>query len=525
MADVLVTSAAPATPTVPSVRRRFAFTLVSNLLRSLLSFVTGLLVAKWLGPTTFGSMAFLLGTFGGVRLLLDLGTSTAFFTFLSQQPRSKHFVRVYYAWLATQFVVPALVMAFLLPAGWIEAFWPGQERWLVVVAFAAAYMQNSVWPVVQQAGEAQRRTVTVQAIGLVVVAVHLVAVALLWLTGTLGLYAVLGAVALEHLIAAVVTQRLLADGHPTPREPGDDLAAIVRKYGVYCLPLIPYAVVGFAQEFADKWLLQTYGGAVQQAYYAVGAQFAAIALLATTAILRILWKEVAEAHHQRDHERAYRMYSRVSRVLFLVGAAVAGMLIPWSADLLRTLLGPEYAGGAAALAIMFLYPIHQSIGQVTTTVLYATERVTLQVMTGVVGMLVGLAGGYLVLAPRDAAIPGLGLASVGLAVKMVAVQMVFVNVLAFLIARLWRQRFDWAYQPVALVGCLGSGWLAAEAARAMLPAPAPLVFPMALAGVLHLALVGAFVWALPFTAGTTRDQLGHDARAAIAAARAFTQRF
>src|SRR5207302_5348904 len=122
--------------------------------------------------------------------------------------------------------------------------------------------------------------------------------------------------------------------------------------------------IGFAYEFADRWLLQGYGGSVQQAYYAVSAQFAAIALLATGSILSIFWKEIAEAHHRGDHVRTGMLYKKVSRLLFVIGAVIAGFLLPWAQDLLRLLLGAAYVGGPSTLAIMFLYPIHQSMGQI-----------------------------------------------------------------------------------------------------------------------------------------------------------------
>src|SRR6185295_10386550 len=144
---------------------------------------------------------------------------------------------------------------------------------------------------VQQIGESQRKTLQVQGLGVVVAGVHLLAVVLLWWLGILGLYAIFTAIALEYCLAAVVAYKRVkigptgsADSTVQLREPG------LREYLRYCLPLIPYSLCGFAYEFADRWLLQHYGGGVEQAYYAVGAQFSGIALIATSSILSIFWK-------------------------------------------------------------------------------------------------------------------------------------------------------------------------------------------------------------------------------------------
>jgi O-antigen/teichoic acid export membrane protein len=495
-----------------SVRRRFAFTVGANLARSAISFATGMLLARWLAPDVFGKMAFLLGTFLALRQLLDMGSSTAFFTFMSQRVRSRRFVNAFLAWLGVQFVIPLVAIALLFPASWIDLIWHGEHRALVLCAFAAAFMQNSLWPAIQQAGESQRQTIRVQTVIMSVVAVHLLAVVTLWFTGTLGLYAVFAAVALEYLVAVIIVRSSLAYSNaddPAEAEP------VLRRYVSYCLPLIPYTWAGFAYEFADRWLLQQYGGSVQQAYYAVSAQFAAVALIATTSVLNIFWKEVAEAHHRKDHERTGALYRKVSRLLFFVGATIAGFLVWWAEDLLRLVLGAAYASGATTLAIMFFYPVHQSMGQIGSTMLYATERVGIQVGVGIAFMLLSVVVSYFVLAPQDAALPGLGLASTGVALKMVTLQFVQVNVLAFIISRIWKWRFDWWYQPVGLAGCLALGWLAHELAVGLGAQTLPLLVTLALAAALYGVLLIGFIYAMPWLAGFRRDELMADVDALV----------
>jgi O-antigen/teichoic acid export membrane protein len=497
---------------LPSIRARFAFTVGANLLRSLLGFATGMLLARWLGPKGFGDMAFLLGTFMGLRVLLDMGSSTAFFTFLSQRPRAQRFVLSYFAWMTIQFVVTLLLIGLLFPEQWIHTVWRGEQRGLVLLAFAAAFLQNSVWPVVQQVGESQRKTFIVQTAGVVIVATHFIAIAVLWWIQQIGLYLVFAAIALEYFLAClVILQRLkYVDSSEAGMAPG--IAAMLRMYLVYCLPMVPYSAVAFGHEFADKWLLQAYGGGVQQAYYAVGAQFAAIAMIATSSILRIFWKEVAEAHHQKNYARAEILYRKVSRFLFLVGALVAGALMPWSAELLQLVLGSSYAAGAVTLAIMFLYPIHQSMGQIGSTMLYATERVSLHSAIGIVVMLASIVVSYFILAPAGAPVPGLGMASEGLAIKMVLMQIISVNLIAYIIARVSKWRFDWLYQPVSLGTCCLAGWLARQLAEALVGRQQWVLLDMAVAGMIYAILMSAFIFWQPWVAGATRAELIGDLR-------------
>lgn len=482
-----------------SVRERYAFTVGTNLLRGLLSFVTGMLLARWLGPDQFGAMAFLLGTFLAIRQLLDMGSSMAFFTFMSQRLRSRRFVFYFFGWLALQFTLLLAAVGLLFPSEWVEAIWQGEQRGLVLLAFAAAFMQNSLWPVVQQASESQRRTLWVQSIAVIIWTAHLAAVTMLWLLGLLGLYAVFAAIAIEYLLAAIVAISRLsyageAEADNGSREP------VLRKFLSYCAPLIPYAWVGFAYEFADRWLLQNYGGSVEQAYYQVGARFATISLVATTSILRIFWKEIAEAEYRHDHERAAVLFRKVSRSLFLMGAVIAGFLIPWTEDLLLLLLGSAYAGGALTLSIMLIYPVHQSLGQICGTMLYATERVWFLVTSGIVYSFVSIVVTYLLLAV-------LGLEAEGLAIKMVALQLIQVNVLIFIVSRIWKRRFDWIYQPVSLAILIAFGWLVYVIAGAVMGNVVSIIVKMLFAGFIYMLLTAGLVYSQPWLAGMERAEL------------------
>jgi O-antigen/teichoic acid export membrane protein len=475
------------------------------MLKAALGFLTGMLVARGLGPDQYGKMMFLLATFTALRQLLDIGSSTAFFTFLSQRPRSKQFVGWFSAWLAVQFLIPLLAVGLLFPAAWMELIWKGEQRSLVVLAFVAAYMQSTVWTVVMQMGESQRQTRLAQGVGAAVTLFHLLLVAVSWWQDWLGVRLILAAIAIEWAVAAWLVAKQLR--FPTYSDEKESIGDLIKEFGRYCLPLIPYSWLGFVYDFADRWLLQVYGGSVQQAYYAVALQFGAIVAIASSSILNVFWKEIAEAHQKGNHERIAILYRRVSRGLFLVSASMAGYLLPWSGDILRLTLGPAYVGGAIVLAIMLVYPIHQSMGQLGAAMLYATGRVRAQVVLGVVTMASSILATYFVLAPPDAPISGFGLGSVGLASKMVVLQLLAVNAVAFYLAKSMRITFDWTYQLVCCFGCFGSGWLAYFISHDFYFAVEKVWVGMLMSAIIHSLIVFTIVWIVPSLTGLTRGEL------------------
>jgi len=241
-------------------------------------------------------MAFLLASFMAFKQLFDMATSSAFFTFLSQRPRSKQFVRYFWYWVSSQFVVSLFLVALVLPESTLQIVWNGESKSLIVLALVATFMQQHVWGIASQMAEASRQTVRVQTLNTLVILIHLVVVVSLWWFGELTIPLIFAALIVEWSIAGWLAAKMYQQRQNIDSEQVVDTPkSVFKEFWHYCLPFIPYAWLGFAHDFADRWMLQHWGGSSEQAYYAVAQQFAAVALLATTSILRIFWKEIAEA--------------------------------------------------------------------------------------------------------------------------------------------------------------------------------------------------------------------------------------
>jgi len=497
---------------VTSINKRYVVSLSTNIIRSGISFSTSLLLARWLGPEDFGRMAFLLATFMAFKQLLDMGSSYAFFTFLSQRDRSRHFVNIFWKWIALQLIVSLSVVWVFLPDSILNSVWQGESRSLVVLALIATFMQQNVWPIASQMAEARRETVRVQLLNLFVVIFNLFVVVALWAVGKLVIPLIFVAMILEWSIAGWLAAQMYQVGKIQPEQTKtssdrDDLSSIFKEFWKYCKPWIPVAWLGFTYEMVDRWMLQHWGGASEQAYFAISQQFAGVALLATTSILRIFWKEIAEAKHQGNDEKVKQLYNKISKRLYFISAFVVGILLPWTSEIISLLLGVAYIDGSFTLMLMFLYPVHQSMGQIGAAMLLATENTRIQAKLSIFFMLVSLAVVYFMLAPVNMEIPGLGLASKGLAIKMVVIQLMHVNILAWFIAKIFGWRFEWFYQVVGLGSAIIAGLLAKLIVISILSTN--LIVMMLLSGVVYLALIYGLLYTLPWIAGLTREDIAY----------------
>jgi len=462
---------------------------------------------------------FLSGSFIAIRSLMDMGTSSAFYTFISQRARDRKFYLYYYGWLLLQFVFTSLLITAIMPQTIIDRIWLGHSRGIILLAFLATFLQQQVWQAIGQVGDASRKTVRVQIMGLVVAIAHILIIAILLSFKMLSISIVFWLFTVEYFLVMVWSIWFLGEKR-NPVEEQEVVSLSLRRtaneYWVYCRPLVFLSIGAFVGAFADRWMLQHFAGASQQGFYQISNQFAAVSLLATTSILRIFWKEIAEASALNNDARVAYLYRKVTRSLVMFSAILSGFLIPWSEQIVSLTLGKAYIVAWPVLAIMFLYPIHQSLGQIIGTMFLAKEQTRTYTLMTVIIMLVSLPVSYFVQAPTSGAlIPGLGLGATGMGLKMVVFNIFSVNIGAWIIARRHNWKFDWSYQVIGVSLVIGLGYLAKFVVglhwnfnnitgyTGIIRLSAPMLFT----GVIYLSAITGLLWLMPWIAGMEREQI------------------
>lgn len=489
------------------VFQRFRATMAANMLGAAAGFLASVFLARGLGAAGFGDYNFLIAGFTAFGAAIDLGSSSAFYTFMSQGlGQARHF-RAFASWTALRFLLIAGLLA-LLPGRWLAGMWVGHGRPVVLLAFCAFFFSVPLRAFLIQTAESVRRTAFIQFSLAALAVLEAAAIFILWRLDILNVAWALALLALEYAALLVFflsrfDWRLLAGegGRPWPE--------LLRQYASYCAPLVLLSLVSFPCDFADRWMLQRFGGSTQQGFFSFGQQFATIALLATVSLLNIFWKEIAEAHRSGDLERVKDLYRRASRALFFAAACGAGLLIPHSGWILTLVAGGQFAGGAAALGLMLLYPCFQSIGQLNGAYFYATEDTRTHVAISSLSLFAGLPLTYLALAPRTAWVPGLGLGAAGLAARWALLQIAAVSAQSWIIARRQKTRSDLAHPLLVLGSLLAIGFgakLVGAALARVLPAAGGFT-AFGLSGLAYAACVAALVYRFPGRAGTSVEEI------------------
>ena len=179
------------------------------MLRAGLSFYTGILLARYLGPVDYGRYAFLLASFISIRQFLDMGSSQAFFTFMSKKEQTKSFFFKYIKWILFQFTITSILILIIFPSSFINYIWHGEARWLIYFTFVSTFIQNSLWTSIQQALESQRKTYIAQGVTLILVFLNIIYIYILSRYNLISIQRIFYFFIIEYLIATIVVINFL----------------------------------------------------------------------------------------------------------------------------------------------------------------------------------------------------------------------------------------------------------------------------------------------------------------------------
>ena len=494
-----------------SVKTRLLVSIGANGMRSILGFISGLLVARALNPSGYGDLMFLIGSFASVRGLLDLGTSSAFYTFLSRHSQGRRFYLTYFCWMALQFFITLILVAVIIPDRFFEEIWVGHNREIVAIALLAVFVQQQVLQTVAQIGESLRKTVKVQLLTLLFGIIYLGALSLLLMFDLMSQRNVLFIMIVQGAIASLSIYCILREDHAPRPEKNEPFKVLILEYWVFCKPLIVLAVITFLYDFADKWMLQSYGGSAQQGFFQIANQFASAILVATTSIISIFWKEIAAAWEKCDHLRVAMLYRKATQGLVILAAIAAGLVIPWSEQIVMVLLGPEYIQVWPVLAIMFLYPIHLPMGIIGGSTLLAIGQTRKHMLICVVGMLVSMPFAYLMLAPIK--LGGLAMGAWGLAIKLLTLNVMSTNIQSWIISKHCGWKYEWKFQLVGIPLMIMLGYFVKFLTGLVWDinniSISNLLAPVALAFILYTLFV---IWAislLPWLVGLEKSEINN----------------
>jgi O-antigen/teichoic acid export membrane protein len=517
-------------PLSHTLKKRFIYKLGGNFAALALGVIALAVVSRVLGPADFGRFEFLTANFKLVLDTLALQLPIAYFNWISRKGHKEntdYATGLTFYWTIGTASLFAIFIYAAIESGISVWLWPDIQAsylwYALAFTLAVSFYQLCIY-----LADGRALTVGLEKIRLVQNVLKTAGILLLFGWGILSLssyFMVQTAVVCFSIIASIAwlaSRKALSAMLLKFWSAEEAEKAKFNEFAIsYTRPLIITMLVGFVFLYFDRWFLQVIAGSSQQGYYALSERLGMIIFIFTSAMTPLIMREFAFAYEERDMARLSGLFERIKIFIFI--AAVAGCFMSvQSAAIVKLFAGDRYSEAIIPVAIMALYPIHQTFGQLSGALLVATGQTRLYANLAMAVMVVSAPVSYILLAAHDFLIPGLALGATGLAIKMVLIQFLGTNVQLYFNTKFLGVSFwHWLLLQIKLIGivyllALLAYFVSGHISSAMLlslntfditPSQFDTVFRLALSAMLYLMLIVAILAAAPNLVGIDKRDI------------------
>lgn len=412
-----------------SLKKRYFYKLLSNIVAIPVTLLVEMIIPRGLGPIAYGNFNFITILFSRIIGFFDSGTSMAFYTKLSKRQTESKLVKFYWQFVGVVGGVLILLLFSVIFTNKQDLLLPNQEVtyiWLGLLFCFLTWIVNISSKIV----DAHGYTIAGEKIQMLQKILAAFTITVLFLTNSITLINFFLYNYIILLFLYVGWWRILRKNNvalfPMVKISFTKTKAYIVEFYNYCHPLIAYALVGMLVSIFDIWLLQKFAGSIEQGFFGLAFKVAAVSFLFAKAMTPLITREFSIAFSKKDITKLRKLFSKYLPMLHVLVAFIAMFFVSHASTITLLFGGKEFKNATTAVAIMGLYPIGQTYGQLSGGLYYATNQTKLYRNIGSTIMLIGIVFTIILLFPSK--YWGLNLGSTGLALKTVLVQFLSINV-------------------------------------------------------------------------------------------------
>ena len=162
-----------------------------------------------------------------------------------------------------------------------------------------------------------------------------------------------------------------------------DVKKYTKEFYDYSHPLILMSFVTLVVNIGDRWLLQKFGGSVEQGYFSFANQISVLCFVFSSAMTPLLMREFTIAFGKKNFELMASLFKKNIPLLYFIGAFISVFVAFNKDSIIQIVAGDEYINGSIAFMLMAFYPIQQSYGQLSGALFFATDQTKLYTNIGI----------------------------------------------------------------------------------------------------------------------------------------------
>ncbi|MBF0361489.1 MAG: oligosaccharide flippase family protein [Oligoflexia bacterium] len=424
-----------------SLFARYSYKLVSNLFTFILGSITTVVIPKSLGPSDYGNLTFLTTFFTTFISTIDFGSSTWFYTKLSQHPNRRTLPKYYSIIVLTIFIVTFAFIACVFLLNKDNSLWPGQQRKYILIAATYA---SFAWclNIFDKMSDAFGLTVYSERFKILQKILGAIAILTLFYLSKITIasifayqcsLAMVGSLLMYSVIKSKKKQLFYCKEGLHFKNHSKDMYT-------YIGPLIFCTLIGFVGSYFDRWILQLLGGGNEQGFFSVAFSIISLCSFFTSSMTPLLIREYSISAAENDYHKISTLFRSKVPLLYTVAAYFSCFLFCHADNVVKIVGGEKYLNAIPALMILSFYPNWQVYGQLSGSLFLATGNTRLYRNLSVFFTLFGIPLTYLLIAPTNKY--GLNAGAIGLAVKTILINFLSVNVQLYFNAKMLKLSFS-----------------------------------------------------------------------------------
>lgn len=409
-----------------------------------------------LGATAYGQFTFATQFYQQLISLLECGSSQAFFTKLSQKNDEFSLIKFYSYYVLMMVLFVIFLTQFIFLVGKSEILFPNQS---ILYLYLGLFYSFGFWisQVFVMVSDAYALTTISEKCKIIHRTLFTFILVILIYNIKLDLKDYYIFLIIQYVVFICMIYYILKIGKVIIIDNIYIKIDLVYKYIYefysYCHPLFIYLVVSMVTNYYDLWLIQKFYGSHEQGYYSFGFQISRVCFLFTMSMTPLITREYSIAYAATDYAEMKKLFYRYIPMMYTLSTIFSVFIFFSSENIIRLIAGKSFESSISVLMIISFYPMHQTYGQLCSTMYYATGK--MKEYRNIVGiiMIIGTILSSFLLLPKE--IFGYELGSFGLAIKVIITSIITANIMIYhnlkiIKGDLWRIIFHQIYVPVII---------------------------------------------------------------------------
>jgi len=174
-----------------------------------------------------------------------------------------------------------------------------------------------------------------------------------------------------------------------------------QKFKEYSFPLYSFAIIGMIAEILKRWLLQYYGGSIEQGYFSISNNISLLVILIAGSITPIILREFSIKAGNRDIKSLSIFINKYIPLFHSVACYFSIFLFFQTNKLVTIIGGAEFVDAKLPIAIMILYPIYYTTSNMIYSFIFSTNQTIVYRNIGIFFRILSIPIAFIILAPSE----------------------------------------------------------------------------------------------------------------------------